>query len=49
MKHVMVELFAVPLPPCFLYILLERGSQLMSMYVIELEDGTAQLIMRMII
>ena len=47
MKHVMVELFAVPLPPCFLYILLEHGSQLM--YVIELEDGTAQLIVRMIV
>ena len=47
MKHVMLELFAVPQSPCFLYIMLEHGSRLM--YVIDLENGTAQLIMRMII
>jgi hypothetical protein len=47
MKHVMFELFAVPLKHCFRYILLEHDSQLM--YVIDLEDGAAQFIMRMII
>ena len=45
MKHVMFEFPVVPLSPCFLHMLLEHGSHFM--YVIDLEDGAVQLIMRM--